>query len=184
MGHDPSWGRADEAFGEDPFLASRMAAAFVDGLQGQTMSVQTETKYLKVAATAKHYALNNLEDNRTGISSDVDDEAIRDYYTATFRYLIEKAHVAGIMTAYNAVNGTPAVANTYTVNLLARRTYSFDGYTTSDCGAVGTVYHEFLGGHFWAPPGWKIMQVNHQIVWINVHNHDTIPALPAPKPML
>ena len=155
MDRDPRWGRTDEAFGEDPYLASRMEAAFVDGYQGQTMDGKSETRYLKVAATAKHYALNDIENNRQGISSNVDDEAIRDYYTATFRYLIENAHVAGLMTSYNAINGTPAVANTYTVNELAQRTYGFNGYITSDCGAVGTTYNNFPIGHAWAAPGWS-----------------------------
>ena len=176
---DPRWGRTDEAFGEDPFLASMMAAAYVNGMQGQKMDGESETGYLKVAATAKHYALNNLENNRTGISSNADDETIRDYYLATFRYLIEKAHVAGIMTAYNAINGTPAVANTYTINVLAKRTFGFDGYTTSDCGAVGTTYQKYPYGHFWAPPGWRIREVyepdgKSKIVWIRTRTQDTI----------
>ena len=56
------------------------------------------------------------------------------------------------MTSYNAINGTPSPADTYTANELLQRTYGFDGYTTSDCGAVGDVYA--AGSHDWAPPGW------------------------------
>lgn len=164
---DPRWGRTDEAFGEDPYLASHMAAAFVNGFQGQTMNGMPKTHYLKAAATAKHFALNNIENNRFGISSDAGDEAIRDYYTATFRYLIEKAHVAGIMTSYNAINGTPAVASTYTVNELAQRTFGFNGYTTSDCGAVGTTYNVYPYGHKWAPPGWAVKREHKKTIWKN-----------------
>jgi beta-glucosidase-like glycosyl hydrolase len=164
---DPRWGRNDEAFGEDSYLASHMAAAFVDGFQGQTLSGQSKTGYLKVAATAKHFALNNIENNRMGISSNAPDEAIRDYYLATFHYLIEKAHVAGLMTSYNAINGTPAVANTYTVNELAQRTFGFDGYITSDCGAVGTTYKNFPEGHDWAAPGWSTNHQGDTSVWTN-----------------
>jgi beta-glucosidase-like glycosyl hydrolase len=164
---DPRWGRTDEAFGEDPYLASHMAAAFVNGFQGQTLSGQSKTGYLKVAATAKHFALNNIENNRLGISSNAPDEAIRDYYLATFRYLIEKAHVAGLMTSYNAINGTPAVANTYTVNELAQRTFGFDGYITSDCGAVGTTYANFPEGHDWAAPEWNTNHQGEKAVWTN-----------------
>jgi beta-glucosidase len=98
------------------------------------------TPYLKVAATAKHYALNDVEDNRLSGSSNTDDANVRDYYTAQFRSLISDAHVAGLMTSYNAVNGTPAVADTYTVSELAQRTYGFGGYSTSDCGAIATTY--------------------------------------------
>jgi len=137
MDRDPRWGRTDEAFGEDPYLVGQMAGAFVDGYQGETLAGKPMTPYLKVAATAKHYALNNVENNRNADSSDTTDANIRDYYTAQFRDLIENSHVSGIMNSYNAVNGTPSPADTYTANELQQRTYGFNGYTTSDCGAVG-----------------------------------------------
>ncbi len=155
LDRDPRWGRTDESFGEDPYLAARMAEAYVNGCQGQALDGTPLTGYLKVAATAKHYALNNVEANRTGVSSDVDDRTLREYYLRQFQGLIEEAHVAGLMTAYNAINGTPAVADTYTVNRIAARTFGFAGYTTSDCGAVGTTYKTFPAGHDWAPPGWS-----------------------------
>ena len=171
---DPRWGRTDEAFGEDTYLASHMATAFVDGFQGQTIDGQSKTGYLKVAATAKHFAMNNIENDRTGISSNAPDEAIRDYYLATFRYLIEKAHVSGLMTSYNAINGTPAVANTYTVNELAKRTFGFDGYITSDCGAVGTTYKNFPDGHDWSAPGWTTNHQGDRAVWTNKESGITV----------
>lgn len=176
MDRDPRWGRTDEAFGEDPFLASVMAEAYVNGLQGQTMEGQPMTKYLKAAATAKHYALNNFEDDRFGGSSDADDETLRNYYMVPFRNLIENAGVAGLMTAYNAINGTPAVANTYTINELAGRTWGFDGYITSDCGAVSTTYHEPPHGHAWAPPGWVINNPGDNATWTNKRTGVTISA--------
>jgi beta-glucosidase-like glycosyl hydrolase len=154
LDRDPRWGRTDEAFGEDPYFVGQMAGQFIDGYQGNNQDGSSQTGYLKVASTAKHYALNNVEDNRTGISSDVDDTELRDYYTAQFRDLVEQAHVAGLMTSYNAINGTPSVSDTYTTNELAQRTYGFGGYITSDCGAVGTNWRQFPGGHDWAPPGW------------------------------
>ena len=154
LDRDPRWGRTDEAFGEDPYFVGQMAGQFIDGYEGNNPDGSSQTGYLKVAATAKHYALNNVEDNRTGISSDVDDTDLRDYYTAQFRDLIENAHVSGLMTSYNAINGTPSTSDTYTTNELAQRTYGFGGYITSDCGAVGTNWRQFPGGHDWAPPGW------------------------------
>jgi beta-glucosidase-like glycosyl hydrolase len=176
MDRDPRWGRTDEAFGEDPYLVSQMAGAFVDGYQGNTMSGQPQTGYLKVAATAKHYALNNVENNRTGISSDVSDTDLRDYYTSQFQSLIQNAHVSGLMTSYNAINGTPSVADTYTANQIAQRTYGFDGYVTSDCGAVGTTYRTFPGGHDWAPPGWTTNHKGGTGTWTNTTTGATIPA--------
>ncbi|MBM9510464.1 glycoside hydrolase family 3 C-terminal domain-containing protein [Actinacidiphila acididurans] len=152
MDRDPRWGRTNESFGEDTYLASTMAGAFVDGYQGETITGKPQTPYLKVAATAKHYALNNDENSRHTQSANTTDANIRDYYTKQFAGLVQKAHVSGVMTSYNAVNGTPAPADTYTVNELLQATYGFGGYTTSDCGAVGDVYSS--GAHNWAPPGW------------------------------
>ena len=156
MDRDPRWGRTDEAFGEDPYLVGQMAGEFVDGYQGETMTGQPMTPYLKVAATAKHYALNNVEDNRNSGSSNTTDANIRDYYTKQFQSLTENAHVSGVMTSYNAVNGTPSPADIYTVNELLQRTYGFSGYTTSDCGAVGDIY----SNHQWTPPGWTSAWTN------------------------
>ncbi len=165
LDRDPRWGRTDEAFGEDSYLSSKMAGAFVDGYQGETMNGQSINGYLKVAATAKHYALNNVDNNRDSGSSNTTDANIRDYYTAQFRSLIENSHVSGLMTSYNAINGTPAPADTYTANELAQRTYGFSGYTTSDCGAVGDVYGS--GSHNWAPPGWTTATTSGTTTWTN-----------------
>ncbi|HEX6470803.1 MAG TPA: glycoside hydrolase family 3 C-terminal domain-containing protein [Streptosporangiaceae bacterium] len=165
LDRDPRWGRTDEGFGEDPYLVGRMAGAFVNGYQGETPSGRPMTPYLKVAATAKHYALNDVENNRHADSSDTTDANLRNYYTAQFRDLIQKAHVSGLMTSYNAINGTPGPADTYMVNELAQRTFGFNGYTTSDCGAVGDVYAP--GSHNWAPPGWTTATVNGSPVWTN-----------------
>ncbi|SEN80319.1 glycoside hydrolase family 3 C-terminal domain-containing protein [Actinacidiphila rubida] len=170
MDRDPRWGRTNESFGEDTYLASTMAEAFVNGYQGQTLTGRPMTPYLKVAATAKHYALNNDENSRHTQSANTTDANIRDYYTKQFANLVEKAHVSGVMTSYNAVNGTPAPADTYTVNELLQATYGFGGYTTSDCGAIGDVYSS--GGHDWAPPGWT----TNGTTWTNTATGRQVPA--------
>jgi beta-glucosidase-like glycosyl hydrolase len=175
LDRDPRWGRTDEAFGEDPYFVGQVAGQFIDGYQGNNPDGTSQTGYLKVAATAKHYALNNVEDNRTGISSDTTDTNLRDYYTAQFRSLIENAHVSGLMTSYNAINGTPAVADTYTVNQLAQRTYGFNGYVTSDCGAVGTTYKNPPSGHAWAPPGWSTDTQGDSATWTNTATGAKVP---------
>jgi beta-glucosidase len=167
LDRDPRWGRTDEAFGEDPYFVGQMAGQFVDGYQGNNQDGSSSTGYLKVASTAKHYALNNVENDRTGISSEVTDTDLRDYYTAQFRDLIENAHVSGLMTSYNAINGTPSVADTYTADELAQRTYGFNGYVTSDCGAVGTTYNNPPSGHDWAPPGWTTDNAGSNATWTN-----------------
>jgi beta-glucosidase-like glycosyl hydrolase len=165
LDRDPRWGRTNEAFGEDPYLVGQMAGAFVDGYQGQALSGKPMTPYLKVAATAKHYALNNVENTRHSGSSNTTDANIRDYYTKQFAGLVENSHVSGIMTSYNAVNGTPSPASTYTANELLQRTYGFGGYTTSDCGAVGDIYSP--NNHNWAAPGWTTASSGGATTWTN-----------------
>ena len=176
MDRDPLWGRTDESFGEDPYLTSTMADAFVDGYEGNTMTGQSINGVLKVAATAKHYALNNVENDRTGISSNVSDVDLHDYYTKQFQSLIQDAHVSGLMTSYNAINGTPSVADTYTTNQIAQREYGFDGYITSDCGAIGTTYETEPSGHDWAPPGWTTDNLGATGTWTNAVTGATMPA--------
>jgi beta-glucosidase-like glycosyl hydrolase len=174
MDRDPRWGRTDEGFGEDPYLVARMATAFVNGYQGNTMTGQPLTPYLKVAATAKHYALNNVETGRYTSDSVASEAELRQYYLAQFRHLIEDSHVSGLMTSYNSVNGTPSAVDTYTVNQLAQRTYGFDGYITSDCDAVASAFESPPKGHAWAAPGWKWSTVDGKPVWTRAGT--TIPA--------
>jgi beta-glucosidase-like glycosyl hydrolase len=176
LDRDPRWGRTDEAFGEDPYLNGQMAGAFVNGYQGNTMSGRPMTPYLKVAATAKHYAMNNVEANRTSGDSVTTDANLRDYYLKQFQALIENDHVSGLMTSYNAVNGTPSAVNTYTVNELAQRTFDFSGYTTSDCDAIDSAWDNPPAGHDWAAPGWTSSTVNGQVTWTSKRTGATIPA--------
>ena len=181
MLRDPRWGRTDEAFGEDPFLVGTLGTAWVDGFQGQTAAGKPRGRYLKAVTTLKHYAMNNVEDDRMGSSSDTDEGTIRDYYTRQFRDIVERAHATGVMSSYNAINGTPAVSNNLTLNVLLRRTFGFGGYVTSDCGAVGTQYRAddpaakdpprgqaaslVLSGHDWAPPGWSTTHGDQAALW-------------------
>jgi len=182
LDRDPRWGRVDEAFGEDPLLTATLGAAWVEGFQGENRQGQLLGRYLKAVATLKHYALNNTEDGRQQDSSDTDEATIRDYYTRQFRWIIEHAHAAGVMSSYNAINGVPAVADNLTLNLLLRRTFGFSGYVTSDCGAVGTEYRVpngpgtalgaspatsalALSGHDWAPPGWSTNHGDQLALW-------------------
>ncbi|MBB2947289.1 beta-glucosidase-like glycosyl hydrolase [Actinoplanes lutulentus] len=163
MARDPRWGRNDEGFGEDPLLVSTLAGAYVNGFQGQSRTGERLTPYLKTAATAKHFALNNVEANRESGSSDTTEANIRNYYTPQFRSLIQDAHVSGLMTAYNRVNGTPAPADTYMTNVLAERTFGFGGYSTSDCGAITDIWAP--NRHNWAPPGWTTATADGRTTW-------------------
>lgn len=146
MSRDPRWGRAEETYGEDPYLSTAIGSSFVKGLEGDG----EDDTYLKAIATIKHYALNNTEKFRHNGSSDIGDATLREYYTRAFKGVVREAGVHSLMTSYNEINGTPAAANVYTLETLLRRTFGFTGYVTSDCGAINDVYKN----HKWVPAGW------------------------------
>ncbi|GAB3984660.1 hypothetical protein GCM10029978_094930 [Actinoallomurus acanthiterrae] len=152
LGRDPRWGRNDETWSEDPTLTAGLAAQFVNGLQGQDENGRLPRSaggYTKAWATLKHFAANNSEYNRRTGTSDMDERTLREYYTAQFRDIIAKSRPGSIMSSYNRVNGVPAAANVHLMDTLARQTFGFDGYFTSDCDAV----YEIQAGHHWQPPG-------------------------------
>jgi beta-glucosidase len=152
LGRDPRWGRNDEVYSEDPLLTAAIAAQFVNGMEGkdpQGRLLAEGRGFIKVNTTLKHYAANNSEFNRRVGSSDMDDRTLREYYTAQFRRTIALSHPASIMSAYNRVNGIPAPAHVYLMDQLARETFGFGGFFTSDCDAI----FEIQAGHHWQPPG-------------------------------
>ncbi|WP_437995746.1 glycoside hydrolase family 3 C-terminal domain-containing protein [Sorangium sp. So ce185] len=153
LARDPRWGRNDEAFSEDPVLTAAIAAQFVNGMEGKDQRGRPLPEgrgYLKVNTTLKHYTANNSEFNRRRGSSDMDERTLREYYTAQFRDVIRAADPASIMSAYNRVNGVPVAASIQLKEVLARSTFGFRGFFTSDCDAI----REIQAGHRWQPPGY------------------------------
>lgn len=128
---DPRWGRGQETYGEDPFLTSKLGAAFVRGLQGD------DSRYLLAAACAKHYAVHSgpepsrHTDNITPSAYD-----LWDTYLPAFRELVVNAKVAGVMCAYNSLNSQPCCGNDLLMTDILRNQWHFKGYVTSDCGAI------------------------------------------------
>ena len=150
---DPRWGRNDEAYGEDPFLVTKLVDQFVNGMEGKNTNgklLPESGGYRKTITTIKHYAANNSEVNRRSGSSDMDDRTLREYYTKAFRDIIRQADPGSVMSAYNSVNGTPVSADPYLLDTLLRQTFGFTGYVTSDCDAV----FEMVRSHHWQPPSW------------------------------
>lgn len=133
LARDPRWGRTQETYGEDPFLASRMGVAFVKGLQGN------DQDYLKVVATPKHYTGNNEEHNRFECNAVMSERSLREYYLVPFEYAVKEGKAASIMTAYTAINGIPSTMNKKLVNEILREEWGFDGFVVSDCGAGGNI---------------------------------------------
>lgn len=141
---DPRWGRGQETYGEDPFLTSRMGVAFVTGIQGD------DPKYFRAIATPKHFAVHSgSESTRHEANIDVSPHDFEDTYTPAFRATIMEAHADSAMCAYNAVRGEPACASTLLLKERLRGAWKFDGFVTSDCGAINDFYSK--NGHHFSP---------------------------------
>jgi beta-glucosidase len=121
----PMNGRNFEYFGEDPFLASRMAVAAIRGIQEQ-----------HVIATAKHFAGNNSEFARMTLSSDIDERTLREIYLPAFEASVKEGHVGAVMDAYNLVNSTYTTQNSHLNNEILKEEWGFDGILMSDWGAT------------------------------------------------
>ena len=121
----PLNGRNFEYFGEDPFLASRMAVAVIEGIQGEG-----------VIATAKHFIANNSEYGRTDHSSDMDERTMREIYLPAFEASVKEAKVGALMDAYNLVNGVYMTENSLLNVQVAKKDWGFDGIIMSDWDAT------------------------------------------------
>lgn len=132
---DPRWGRGQETYGEDPYLAGRMAVNFVRGLQGD------DENYLKTVATIKHYAVHSGPE-KTRHSDDYRPtrKDLYETYLPAFRTAIKETSVASVMCAYNRVDGQPACGSDHLLKDILRGEMGFDGYVVSDCGAVSDFY--------------------------------------------
>lgn len=135
---DPRWGRGQETYGEDPHLTGEIGAAFVRGLQGDN------SRYLKAAACAKHYAVHSgPEKERHRFDAQVSAKDLRETYLPAFKKLIIEANVEAVMGAYNRVNGEPCNASQLLLVDILRGEWGFKGHVVSDCWAV----NDFHDGH-------------------------------------
>jgi beta-glucosidase len=130
ISRDPRWGRIQECFGEDPYLAGRITVAYVQGLQG------SDPKYLKLAATLKHFAVNNVETDRHSLSAQVPERILMEYWLPHWKAGIVEGHAQSVMASYNQLNGTPNIANKYLLTDILRGLWHFDGFVVSDLGGV------------------------------------------------
>ena len=121
----PMNGRNFEYFGEDPYLASRIAVEYIEGVQKQGVS-----------ATVKHFALNNEEYDRHNIDSIVDERTLHELYLPAFEAAVKEAHVGAIMDSYNLVNGVHTSQSSELNLKLAKQDWNFSGVTMSDWHSV------------------------------------------------
>ncbi len=116
----PSWGRAQETFGEDPWLLGEMGLALTNGVQQHN-----------VMACIKHFAANSIENSRTYVNVNVDERTLREVYFPHFKKIADNG-VASIMSAYNKVNGTYCGHDPYLLTTVLRDEWGWEGFITSD----------------------------------------------------
>ena len=132
---DPRWGRGQETYGEDPELISRLAVAFIRGLQG-------EKETLLTAACAKHFAVHSgPEALRHHFDAKASLKEMWETYLPAFEAAVCEAKVESVMGAYNRTNGEPCCAHSYLMEEVLRGQWGFEGHFVSDCWAVRD-FHE------------------------------------------
>ncbi len=132
---DPRWGRGQETYGEDPFLTSQLAVAFVTGLQGD------DPDYFKVIATPKHFAVHSgPEHNRHSFDAYTDKRDLWETYLPAFKAAVMQGGAFSVMSAYNRYLGASASASPLLLTEVLRHKWGFQGYVVSDCGAISDIY--------------------------------------------
>jgi beta-glucosidase len=137
---NPYWGRNEEAYGEDPYLTGRLGVAYVKGLQGD------DPRYLKLVATLKHYAVNNVEQGRTSLSATVPERMLHEYWLPHFRDCIIEGQAQSVMASYNAINGVPSNINPLLLTDILKHQWGFQGFVVSDLGGVNTMVTGHMKG--------------------------------------
>ncbi|KAL1793403.1 hypothetical protein ACET3X_008385 [Alternaria dauci] len=138
----PLGGRNFESFSEDPYLAGKMAANVVNGLQEKG-----------IAATIKHFAANEQETDRLKVNEIVSERALREIYMKPFEITIKEANPLAVMTAYNKVNGTHADSNEFLLKQVLRGEWGWDGLVMSDWGGVNSTADSLNAGLDLEMPG-------------------------------
>lgn len=131
VARDPRWGRISEGAGEDTFLQSQLAAAYVHGYQGKDLSDPTS-----IAACVKHFVgYGAAEAGRDYNSVDMSESTLRDIYLPPFKAALD-AGALTLMTSFNTLNGVPATADPFTIRQVLRREWGFRGVVVSDFNAI------------------------------------------------
>ncbi|HSY25262.1 MAG TPA: glycoside hydrolase family 3 C-terminal domain-containing protein [Polyangiaceae bacterium] len=140
---NPAWGRSQETYGEDPFALGRLGSAYVHGVQSY------------VPACAKHFAANNIENNRQNLIAIMDSQTLHEIYGRHFEMIVQDGGVACVMASYNSLQVTDGsdvgtyknTVNTLLLTDVLRNTFGFKGFIMSD---------------FWAMPGFNSLNLTQQ----------------------
>ncbi len=131
ISRDARWGRIAESFGEDAFLASRLATAMVAGFQGSDLSATGS-----IAACAKHFAgYGAVESGRDYATTNIPENELRNVYLRPFKAAVD-AGVISVMTSFSDLDGVPATGNEFLLRQILRSEWKFDGFVVSDWDSI------------------------------------------------
>jgi beta-glucosidase len=142
VARDPRWGRIEETFGEDPFLAGEMGVAAVEGLQGTGKA--TTLAPGKVFATLKHLTGHGQPESGTNVGpASISERVLREYFFPPFEQVIRRTGIQAVMASYNEIDGVPSHANKWLLGDVLRGEWAFKGAVVSDYYAID----EFVSRH-------------------------------------
>ncbi len=129
---DVRWGRTEETYGEDPFLVTQMAAAYLRGFEN-----------LGIVTTPKHFIANVGDGGRDSYPIHLSESFLDELHFPPFKHAVQQIGARSIMTSYNSINGSASSANNWLLNKKLKQEWGFKGFVISDAGAVGgtTVLH-------------------------------------------
>jgi len=138
LAQDPRWGRTEETYGEDPYLASRMAVAAITGLQGDDAP---HTGRRHTAATTKHFAGHGAPEGGRNIGPPhMSEHELRDIHLRTFEAAVKEAGAMSVMPAYHEILGVPVHASPFMLTQVLRNEWGFQGIVVSDFFAIRNLW--------------------------------------------
>ncbi|GAA3647087.1 glycoside hydrolase family 3 protein [Flavivirga jejuensis] len=126
IARDVRWGRVEETYGEDPYLTTQMASAFIGAFEREG-----------VITTPKHFVANVGAGGRDSYPISFNERLLEEIYFPAFKTVFQKTGARSVMTSYNSVNGTPCTSNEWLLRKKLKEEWGFDGFVISDAGATG-----------------------------------------------
>lgn len=145
VARDPRWGRTEETYGEDPYLAARMGVACVQGFQGKGPNIDKQ----HIIASTKHFAVHGQPEAGTNAApGNYSERIVREAFLPSFQAAITEAGAMSLMPSYNEIDGVPSHANRWLLGQVLRQEWGFQGFVVADYDAISqlqTVHHVVNG---------------------------------------
>ncbi len=160
---DVRWGRTEETYGEDPFLSSEMAVAYVKPFEKNS-----------IITTPKHFIANVGDGGRDSYPIHFNERLLDEVYLPPFKAAIERGGSRSIMTAYNSLDGSPSTASDWLLNQKLKKNWQFKGFVISDASAVGGANVLHFTAKDYADAGAKAITNGLDVIFQTDYNHHTL----------